>query len=107
MWHPTKLALGAVIAAGFVAYYVGLETSCANMSQRGDGGELVITSGGTAEGTQTGERFPAPRFAFSGEIPLNGTADAQLLLIDNLCDDVLDCSFCPPQLRSTFNDPRM
>ena len=103
MWHPTKLALGAVIAAGFVAYYVALETSCANMSQRDDGGELVITSGGTADGTQAGVRLLAPRFAWSGEMPLNGTADAQLLRIDNLCDDVLDCSSCPAQLRSTFN----
>ena len=47
MWHPAKLALGAAITACFVAYYVALETSCADMSQRG---ELVMTSGGTAEG---------------------------------------------------------
>ena len=103
MWHPTKLALGAVIAAGFVAYYVALETSCANMSQRNDGGELVITSGGTTDGTQAGVRLSAPRFAWSGAMPLNGTADAKLLRIDNLCDDVLDCSSCPAQLRSTSN----
>ena len=100
MWHPTKLALGAAIAAGFVAYHVALETSCAEMSRRGDGGELVITSGGI---TQTGDRVPAPRYAFSGEIPLNGTADAKVIWIENLCDSVLDCSSCPPQMRSTFN----
>ena len=40
--RPAKLALGAVIAAGFIAYYVTLETSCATTSQHGDGGELVI-----------------------------------------------------------------
>ena len=103
MWHPAKLALGAVIAAGFVAYYVALETSCAKMSTREDGGELVITSGGTADGTQTGVRLPAPRYAWSGEVPLNGTTDARLLRIANLCDDVLDCSSCPARLRSSFN----
>ena len=112
MWHPTKLALGAFVIAGFVTYYAALETSCAKMSTRGDGGELVITSGGTAEGIQAGLRMPAPRFAWSGEMPLNGTAEARLLRIDNLCDDVLVCSSCPPQLhhgipqydvRSAFN----
>ena len=102
MWHPAKLALGAAITACFVAYYVALETSCADMSQRG---ELVMTSGGTAEGTQTGVRLFAPPYAWSGEIPLNGTADARLLWIENVCDDVLDCSLCPPQLRrsAAFN----
>ena len=104
MWYPTKLALGAIITASFVAYYAALETSCANMSQRGDGGELIITSGGTADGTQTGLRFPAPRDSLcSGQIPPNGTADARLLRIKNLCDDLLDCSSWPPRLRSSFN----
>ena len=103
MWHPPKLALGAVICVGFIVYYVALETSCAKMSTRGDGGELVITAGGTADGTQAGTRFLAPRMAFSAEVPLNGTADAKLLRIELLCDAVLDCSSCPPQLRPTFN----
>ena len=103
MWHPTKLALGAVIAAGFVAYYVALERNCANMTIRCDGGELIITSGGTADGTQTGLRLLAPKVAFSKTISLNGTAEARLLRIDNLCDSVLDCSSCPPKLRLAFN----
>ena len=103
MWHPAKLALGSVITAGFVAYYAALEASCANMSTRDDGGELIVTSGGTAKGTQTGVRLLAPRFAWSGKIPPNGTVEARLLRIENLCDAVLDCSSFPPQLRSSFN----
>ena len=103
MWNPTKVVLGTALTAGVVAYYVALEASCAKMSTVGDGGELVITSGEGAKGTLAGLRLAAPRFAFSGDIPLNGTAEAKLLRIDNLCDDVLDCSSCPAQLRSAFN----
>ena len=69
------------------------------MSQRGDGGELVITSGGGTDGM----RFPTPRFAFSGQIPPNGTAEARLLWVENSCELMLDCSSCPPQLRISFN----
>ena len=103
VWHPAKLALGAVIAAGFATYYAALETSCAKMSESDDGGELVITHGGTAVGTQPGTRLLAPRFAYSPEIPLNGTVEARLLWIEDLCDAVLDCSSCPPRVSSAFN----
>ena len=97
--RPAKLALGAAIAAGFIAYYVALETSCATISQHDGSGELVITSGGAVEGTQTGTRLLAP----GGQIPSNGTADAPLLWIKDLCEAVLDCSSCPHSVNPHFN----
>ena len=38
---------------------------------------MVITSGGTAGGTETGAHLLAPRYTTTGDrIPSNGTADA-------------------------------
>ena len=102
MWCNKRLALGALLAGGFLAYYAELEASCANMSGRDDGGgELVITSGGDADGTKTGTRLLGPRFAFSR--PLDANASARLLHIADLCQSLLDCASCPPSRRPAFN----
>ena len=62
-------------------------------------GELEITSGRFA-----GTRLLTPTFVECGEsIPTNGTAEARLLWIENLCDGVLDCEPCPPKLDASFN----
>jgi len=99
----TKLALGGAIAVAFLTHYVLLESSCANASDLG-AGELVITLGGSAKGAQAGTRFPAPLYVNAGaKLPVNGTADAELLWIENLCDDVLDCSSCPLVIEPRFN----
>ena len=96
--------LGGVIFAALVSYYALLETTCINTDPYEGAGELVITRGGSAKGTRTGSRFPAPLLTNAGEkVPANGTADAALLWIEDLCDAVLDCSVCPVALRSDFN----
>ena len=64
---------------------------------------MLITSGGTTSGTQAGTRLLAPRFYAGGEIPLNGTDEARLLWIENMCETVLDCSSCPPTIQPAFN----
>ena len=52
--------LGGVIFAALVSYYALLETTCINTDPYEGAGELVITRGGSAKGTRTGSRFPAP-----------------------------------------------
>ena len=103
-WDFGKLTLGGVIAGVFIVYYTLLETTCTNTDPYEGAGELVITQGGSAKGTEAGTRFPAPVFVNAGEqLTANGTADAELLWIENLCDDVLDQSTCPLELNSRFN----
>lgn len=99
-----KLTLGVVIASMFVSYYALLETACAKIDPYEGAGELIITQGGSAKGTQTGTRFPAPLYIDAGaELPANGTRAGELLWIEDLCDEVLDCSRHPVALRSGFN----
>ena len=94
-----KVALGGIIAGVFGTYYTTLETVCANnIDPYAGAGELVITQGGSST------RFPAPLNINAGaKLSANGTIEAQLLWIENLCDDVLDCSTCPFELNSHFN----
>ena len=89
--------LGCVIAGVFVSYVIMLETACANTDPNQGAAELVITQGGSA-------RFPAPLFVdASAELIANGTEDAELLWVENLCDKVLDRSTCPLKLNTHFN----
>ena len=100
-----KLALGSIIVGVLVAYCTLLETSCTNTDPYEGAGELAIMQGGSAKGTEAGTQFPAPLFVNAGEqLTVNGTADAALLWIENLCDDVLDRSSCPLELNSRFNE---
>ena len=104
-WGVGKLTLRVAIAGAFVSYCTLLETTCANTDPYEGAGELAITQEGSAKGTEAaGKRFPAPLFANAGEqLTANGTANAELLWIENLCDDVLDRSSCPLELNSRFN----
>ena len=103
-WGFGKLALGGIIAGVVASYYAVLETTCAETDPYEGAGELVITQGGSAKGTQAGTRFPAPLFVnASAKLTANGTADAELLWIENLCDDLFDCSSCPLELNSRYN----
>ena len=55
---PDQARARSVITASSLAYYAALEASCANMPKRDNEGELIIiTSRGTAEGTQAGVRL--------------------------------------------------
>ena len=103
-WGFVKLALGGAIAGVLVSYNTLLETTCANMDPYEGGGELIVTQGGGAKGTQAGRRFPAPLLVNAGaQLAANGTVDAPLLWVEELCDGVLDCSSCPVVLDSGFN----
>ena len=104
MVNIAKLALGGIIAGMFISYCVVLETTCANTDPNEGAGELVITRGGSAKGTMTGTRFLAPLFVDAGAtIAKNGTVEAELLWVENLCDGVLDCSACPFIFEPRFN----
>jgi len=99
-----RLALGAIFAAMFISYYTVLETTCANTDPNEGAGELVITRGGSAEGTHQGTRFLAPLFVNAGaKLAANGTTEGTLLWVENLCDIVLDCASCPCVINPHFN----
>ena len=98
-----KLALGGIIATLLISYYAVLESTCANTDPNEGAGELVITAGGSAKGTEAGTRFPAPLFINAGaKLSANGTVEAELMWHEDLCDGVLDCSTCPPLLDARF-----
>ena len=104
MVNIAKLALGGIIAGMFISYCVVLETTCTNTDPNEGAGELVITRGGSAKETATGTRFLAPLFVDAGAtIAKNGTVEAELLWVANLCDGVLDCSACPFIFEPRFN----
>ena len=104
MVNIAKLALGGIIAGMFISYCVVLETTCANTDPNEGAGELVITRGGSAKGAATGTRFLALLFVDAGAtIAKNGTVEAELLWVENLCDGVLDCSACPFIFEPRFN----
>ena len=104
-WGVGKAVLGAIFAGVVITYYVLLETTCSNNDPNEGAGELVITRGGSAKGTTTGERYLAPLFINAGAtLPANGTDEAEILWIEDLCAAVLDCSMCPPVIRSSFNE---
>ena len=99
-----RLVLGGLVTATIVSYYTLLETTCSSTDPNEGAGELVITLGGGAKGTETGTRFLAPlRVNAGAALTSNGTADAPLLWIEDLCDEVLDCSTCPTVLRPDFD----
>ena len=98
------LTLGVTIASALVAYFSLLETTCSSTDPFEGAGELVITHGGSAKGTQTGTRFPAPMFVNAGsKLTENGTAEGSLVWVESLCDEVLDCASCPAVLDSSYN----
>ena len=67
-------------------------------------GALEVTRGATAPGTRNGTRILAPTFTLHGEpIPPQGTREARLAYVENLCAEVLDCSSCPHQIAPSFN----
>ena len=104
-WGVGKVVLGVVLAGVVVSYYVLLETTCSSTDPNEGAGELVITRGGSAKGTRTGERFLAPPFPNAGaRLPANGTDEGEILWIEDLCEAVLDCSMCPPVFRLGFNE---
>ena len=108
MANVGKLTLGAAIFGVFASYNTLLETTCLNTDPYEGAGELVITQGGSAKGARTGTRFPAPLYETAGaKLKRNGTAEAELLWIGDLCDEVLDCSSCPFDIRSDFNVSRL
>ena len=98
------LVLGGVLAGMLISYYVALETTCSSADPNEGAGELVITRGGTAKGTRTGTRFLAPLFVdATATLAENGTTDAELVWVEDLCENVLDCSTCPMRFSSGFN----
>ena len=104
-WGVGKVLLGIVMACAFVMYNATLEASCATNDDSNEGaGELVITLGGSA-----GTTFSAPLYTNAGQAKLsaNGTGSAELLWVENLCDEVLDCSSCPFVLGPGFNISRL
>ena len=103
-WGCGKGTLSSIIASVCVAYYACVESSCANFDPKQGAGELVITLGGSAKGTEAGTRFLAPlRVNAGAPLATNGTVEARVLWVDDLCDHVLDCSSCPLALDSRFN----
>ena len=100
-----RLAVGGVLSAVFVSYYTLLETTCANTDPSDGAGELVITMvGGSTTGKWVGTRYSAPLYVNAGaKLAPNGTGGGALLWVENLCDDVLDCSSCPFVISSQFN----
>ena len=104
MVNLCKIALGGFIATSIVSYCILLESSCANTDPNEGAGELVITQGSIGEGTQAGTRFLAPLMIdASAKLTANGTVEAQVLWVKNLCDEVLDCSSCPFAVSPHFN----
>ena len=107
-WSFGKAVLGGIIASVFISYYALLETTCASTDPNEGAGELVITLGGSAKGTEAGTRFLAPLLVNSGsKLAPTGTADAELLWFEDLCDQALDCSSCPFVLHANFNASRL
>ena len=103
-WGTGKIALGGIIFGLLVAYHALLEKTCANTSPNDGAGELTITLGGYRGITFVGASFPAPLYVDAGaELTTNGTAEGTLLWVENLCDEVLDCSSCPLAVDSSFN----
>ena len=100
----TTLMLGGVLAGIFIWYYAVLEATCSSADLNEGAGELIITRGGTTIGTRADTRFLAPLFVdASVALAENGTTDGELLWIEDLCDNVLDCSTCPMTFNSRFN----
>ena len=103
-WGVGKVFLGSIIASVFISYYYVLEMTCASNADTNEGaGELVISLGG---GIFQG--FYAPLFVDAGApLSVNGTAEGELEFVENLCDEVLDCSSCPFVLDAQFNTSRL
>ena len=102
----TTLMLGGVLAGIFICYYAVLETTCSSADLNEGAGELIITRGGTTIGTRADTRFLAPLFVdASVALAENGTTDGELLWIEDLCDNVLDCSTCPMTFNSRLMRP--
>jgi hypothetical protein len=96
-WGVGKVVQASIIASAFISYYTLLETTCANTDPNEGGGELVITRGSKS-------RFFAPLYVDAGApLAATGTAEAELLWVENLCGGMLHCSSCPLVLDKQFN----
>ena len=67
-------------------------------SKHSGAGEMEIVSG-----FRNGTRLLAPTYVNAGQ-PIDAeSAEARVVHIGRLCDAVLECDRCPPQMKSSFD----